>query len=142
MGGAHVILIIAKGIIGALETYQKKPMAKFLALYMAPASVLEEWAKTDPEKRKEEEQKMQSQWKAWMQSTDSMVKETVGAGATKRVTAAGIADVKNDVMLYSIVEAPSHEVAAKLFEGHPHLQIPQSSIEVMPANSLPGMRDF
>jgi len=33
-------------------------------------------------------------------------------------------------MLYSIVEAESHDIAAKAFERHPHLQIPQSSIQV------------
>jgi hypothetical protein len=34
-------------------------------------------------------------------------------------------------MLYSFVEAESHEAAAKAFEGHPNLGIPQSSIEIM-----------
>jgi hypothetical protein len=35
------------------------------------------------------------------------------------------------IILVSFVEAESHEAAAKAFENHPHLQIPQSSIEVM-----------
>jgi hypothetical protein len=43
-------------------------------------------------------------------------------------------------MLYSVVEAESHEAAAKSFEAHPHLQIPQSSIEVMEIHALPGMK--
>jgi hypothetical protein len=46
---------------------------------------------------------------------------------------------KNDIMLYSVVQAESHDAAAKSFEGHPHLQIPQSSIEVMEIHSLQGM---
>jgi hypothetical protein len=41
-------------------------------------------------------------------------------------------------MLYSFVEAESHEAAAKAFENHPHLQIPQSSIEVMEVRSMTG----
>jgi hypothetical protein len=41
-------------------------------------------------------------------------------------------------MLYSFVEADSHEAAAKAFEGHPHLQIPQSSIEVMEVRAMTG----
>jgi hypothetical protein len=41
-------------------------------------------------------------------------------------------------MLYSFIEAQSHEAAAKAFEDHPHLQIPQSSIEVMEARSMTG----
>ena len=38
-----------------------------------------------------------------------------------------------------VIEAESHEAAARPFEGHPHLQIPQSSIEVMEINPLHGM---
>jgi hypothetical protein len=34
-------------------------------------------------------------------------------------------------MLYSVIEAESHDIAAKAYEGHPHLGIPQASIEVM-----------
>jgi hypothetical protein len=43
-------------------------------------------------------------------------------------------------MLYSIVEAESHEAAAEQFKDHPHLQIPQSSIEIMEIHALPGMK--
>jgi len=42
-------------------------------------------------------------------------------------------------MLYEIVDAESKEAAAKTFEGHPHLQIPQASIEIMEINPLHGM---
>ena len=35
--------------------------------------------------------------------------------------------------------AESHEAAAKTFENHPHLQIPQASIELMEIHSLPRM---
>ncbi len=62
-----------------------------------------------------------------------------GVGKTKLVNTQGTSDTKNDIMLYSVVEAESHEATAKSFEGHPHLQIPQSSIEVMEIHSLQGM---
>jgi hypothetical protein len=42
-------------------------------------------------------------------------------------------------MLYAIAQAQSHEAAAKSFEGHPHLQIPQATIEIMELNPLHGM---
>jgi hypothetical protein len=64
-----------------------------------------------------------------------------GVGKTKRVSAGGTSDTKNDIMLYAIIEASSHEAAARAFEGHPHLQIPQSSIEVMEIHPLPRMKD-
>ena len=38
-------------------------MNKFLVMYLAPASVIEEWKKTDPDKRKVAEEKMQADWK-------------------------------------------------------------------------------
>jgi hypothetical protein len=40
---------------------------------------------------------------------------------------------------YSIVEAESHDAAAKLFSDNPHLQIPQAFIEVMEIPPLPPM---
>lgn len=114
-------------------------MKKFLVLYLAPATVLEEWSRTDPEKRKEAEEAMRSDWNKWMADHAAMVKDTGAGGKTKRVVANGIADVKNDIMLYSFVEAESHEDAAKAFAEHPHLRIPQSSIEVMEVRSLTGI---
>jgi hypothetical protein len=115
-------------------------MQKFLVLYLAPPSVLEDWAKTDPDVRKSAEEKMHGEWQAWMKGHDKhLADEGAGAGRTKRITREGVSDTKNNVMLYSIVEAESHEAAAKLFENHPHLQIPQSSIEVMVINPLQRM---
>jgi hypothetical protein len=115
-------------------------MKKFLVLYLAPASVIEEWKKTDPEQRKSAEEKMQREWKAWMGSHASMFADAgAGVGKTKRVTAQGSSDTRNEIMLYAIVNAESHAAAAAAFEGHPHLQIPQASIEVMELNPLQGM---
>jgi len=41
-------------------------MPKFLVIYLAPASVIEEWKKTDPEKRRAAEEKMRGDWTKWM----------------------------------------------------------------------------
>ena len=114
-------------------------MKKFLVLYLAPVAVLEEWMKKDEATRKKEEEKMKAEWGAWMKEHRAALKETAGAGKTKRVTQAGITDMKNEIMLFSIVEAETPEAAAKLFENHPHLVIPQASIEIMPLNNLPDM---
>jgi hypothetical protein len=116
-------------------------MKKFLVTYLAPASVITEWKKTDPEKRKAAQEQMQADWKKWM-SDHARIFADVGAGVgkTKRITGQGVSDAKNDIMLYSVVEADSHEAAARSFAGHPHLQIPQSSIEVMEIHALPGMK--
>jgi len=115
-------------------------MKKFLVTYLAPASVVDEWKKTAPEKRKQDEEKMQGEWKNWMRDHAKLFSEAgAGVGKTKRVTGQGTADARNDIMLYSVVEADSHDAAARTFEGHPHLQIPKSSIEVMEITPLPPM---
>ena len=89
-------------------------MSQFLVLYLAPASVVEDWKKTEPAKRKESEQAMQRDWKTWMGDHARMFVDTGGGvGKTKRVAAQGVLDARNDIMLYAIVEAESHEAAAK-----------------------------
>ena len=119
---------------------QKHTMQKFLVLYCMPIMGLEDWMKKPEAERKAAEQQMQEEWNEWANKNAAMIVESGGAGKTKRSTANGIADVKNDVMLYSLVEADSHEAATKIFEGHPHLQIPGSWIDIMPMNKIPGMK--
>jgi hypothetical protein len=115
-------------------------MTSFLVTYLAPASVIEEWKKTEPEKRKAAEEKMQGEWRKWMTDHANVFADKgAGVGKTKRVSSQGSTDIKNDIMLYAIIQAESHEAAAKLFKDHPHLQIPQSSIEVMEIHPLRGM---
>jgi hypothetical protein len=116
-------------------------MKKFLVTYLAPAAVIAEWKKTDPDTRKAAEEKMRAEWKKWTNDHASIFADIgAGVGKTKVVTAQGISDSKNDIMLYSLVEAETHEAAAKSFGSHPHLQIPQSSIEIMQVHALPGMK--
>lgn len=114
-------------------------MHKFIALYCMPMNDLAEWGKKPKEEREAEEKRLQGEWHEWTQKHHDAIVETSGAGKTKRVTGAGMSDTKNDIMMYSIVNAESPEAAAAMFVGHPHLQIPSAWIDVMPANQLPGM---
>jgi hypothetical protein len=113
-------------------------MKKFLVLYLVPPSVIEDWSKTAPDVRGPAQEKMRGEWNAWMANHAKMITDTAAGGKTKLVSTSGVSDTKNDIMLYSFVEADSHEAAAKAFEGHPHLQIPQSSIEVMEVRAMTG----
>lgn len=106
-------------------------MNKYLVLFLAPTAVLDDWMKKPEAERESVEKKMREDWDAWMAAHTDLVKETFGAGKTKRVDPKGVTDSRNEIMLYSIVEAASHEDAAKAYETHPHLGIPESSIEVM-----------
>jgi hypothetical protein len=112
-------------------------MKKFLVLFLTPVSVIEGWMKTDEKERKVLEEKMRTDWNAWMkQNSLSFVDSPAGAGKTKIVEKNGIKDTKNNVMMYATVEADSHEDASKLFVTHPHLEIPESTIEVMEVNPI------
>jgi hypothetical protein len=77
---------------------------------------------------------MQATWNAWMAAHASVITETAGVGKPKRITAAGVEDARNDIMMYSFIEAESLEAAAELFVGHPHFGIPEAWIEVMTVN--------
>lgn len=109
---------------------------KFIAFYCIPASVMADWSKTDPNTRKAAEEKMKAEWQKWMSTNAKAVKVTEACGKTKKVMASGVTDTRNDICLYSIIEAESPEAAAKAFENHPHLQIPQASIEVMAVRAM------
>jgi hypothetical protein len=62
-------------------------------------------------------------------------------GKTKRVDAKGASNAKNGVGGYSIVQAQSHDAAAKMFgKDHPHLQMMQGAwIEIVEIMPIPGM---
>jgi hypothetical protein len=112
------------------------PKTKFIVFYNIPTAVIADWAKTEPNARKAAEEKMKAEWQQWMGEHAKMITVTEACGKTKKITAQGISDTKNDMCLYSLIEAESHEAAAKAFENHPHLQIPQSYIEVMAVRAM------
>ena len=107
---------------------------KFFVTYQMPHSGLDAWMLLAEEERKAQEEQMQTEWNAWMEAHKDIVIETAGVGKPKRITATGIEDVRNDIMMYSFIEAESLEAAAELFEGHPHFGIPGGWIEVMSVN--------
>ena len=117
-------------------------MKKFLAIYIGTADSLEkaQWDKLDERKRKELEA---SGIKAWMQwgaaNSGAIVDQGSPLGKTKRASKQGTADMKNNMTGYAIVQAESHEAAAKLFENHPHFTIfPGDSVEIMECLPLPS----
>jgi len=77
---------------------------------------------------------MHSEWNAWMAAHATVITETAGVGKPKRVTKEGIVDARNDIMMYSFVEAESLDAAAEIFKDHPHFGIPGAWIEVMTVN--------
>lgn len=113
-------------------------MRNFLALYCGtptdgpPADL-------SPEKIREG----MAAWYGWMQKhADAVVVQGGPLGRTKKVSEAGVEDIRNQVTGYVVVKADSHEAAAAMFEGHPHFAIfPGDRVEVMPVMDIPTMPD-
>ena len=103
---------------------------------MAPVSTIEEWMKTPEAERKEAETKMKQAWDAWVETHKDTLLSTIALGKTKRVSANGIEDIKNDMMMSSYVQGESAEIVAEIFKDHPHFIIPGATIEIMEVRSL------
>jgi hypothetical protein len=105
-------------------------MKKFMAIYMAtPADWDRVRQETTPERRKQ----FMEDWRKWASAHEASIVEVgVPFGKTMRVDAKGAADMKNGLGGYSIIQAETHEAAAKPFSaGHPHLQMPGAWIEIV-----------
>jgi hypothetical protein len=81
-----------------------------------------------------------SAWKGWMETHRAAVVGDGGPlGKTKRVSAGGIEDISNHLSGFVVVRADSHEVAAKMFENHPHFSMfPGEGVEIMPVMPIPA----
>ena len=113
-------------------------MKKFLVLYMIPPSVMDDWMRKAPEARKSEEDKMSRDIQAWMSSRSKVFSDPgAGLGKAMRVTQGGASFARNALVMYAVVQGDSTESVAKSFQDHPHLQIPEASIEVMELFALP-----
>jgi hypothetical protein len=116
-------------------------MKKFVAIYTGPASAMEKWKAMPEEKRTQQEKAGKEAWGKWVTANEkSIVDHGSPLGKTKRISAQGIADTRNEIGAYTIVQAETHADAAKLFENHPHFMIfPGQSVEVMECLPMPEM---
>ena len=114
----------------------------FLAVFLG-SKTSAKWAAWNalPEaERRAKEQQGMAAWKAWVEKHQAAIVAMGGPlGKTKKVDASGVADISNEMGAFTVVRAPSHEAAAKLFENHPHFSIfPGERIEIMPVLPIPG----
>jgi hypothetical protein len=114
-------------------------MKTFLATYVGSAIEKTEWNNMDEQTRKQKETAGKEAWKKWaMENQKSIVDQGSPVGKTKRVSAQGIVDTRNNIGAYTVVRAESHEEAAKLFENHPHFTIfPGEAVEIMERLPMP-----
>ena len=114
-------------------------MKRFLAIFLGSAASFERWKTIDEGKRKTLEAAGMKAWGDWMTAHKSVVVDQGGPlGKTKRVGPQGVSDIKNNMSGFVIVNAESHDAAAKLFANHPHFTIfPGEAVEVMECLPIP-----
>lgn len=115
-------------------------MKKFMAVYMGSPAGRVEWDKLDERKRKEREAAGMKAWGDWVATHQAAIVEMGGPlGKTKLTNAKGISDIKNLLTGYTVVQAESHDAAARMFTNHPHFAIfPGDSVEIMECLPIPG----
>ena len=108
-------------------------MKKFLAIYTGTQEALSEWKKLSEAEQKKREADGIKAWMAWGEKhAGVIVDQGSPLGKTKRAAKDGITDIRNAMTGYVIVQADSHEAAAKLFIEHPHFTIfPGDGVEIM-----------
>lgn len=116
-------------------------MKRFMAVYTGSPGAIENYGKrfASEDERRANDRKGIEAWKKWAEKHAVSTVDGGGPlGRTKRVTKDGIADVRNNLAAYTIVEAQSQEAAAKMFLDHPHFTIfPGDGVEIMECLPIP-----
>jgi hypothetical protein len=125
----------------AAATRRGGVMKKFLAVFTGSPDAMAAWQSLDESERRRRETDGMQAWKQWVEDRGaSIVDHGAPLGKTKRVTAQGIADIRNNLAAYTVVQAESQEAAARMFQNHPHFSIfPGDGVEVMECLPLPEM---
>ena len=120
---------------------EEHTMKKYLAVYTGSAAAMAEWNSMHKHELQERQAAGIKAWHAWVEKNKASIIET-GAplGRTKCISSAGVTDIRNNLMAFTIVQADSHEAAAQLFENHPHFTVfPGETVEVMACLPIPAM---
>jgi hypothetical protein len=114
-------------------------MKRYLAVFTGSPSSMDAWNSMDASQREAKEKAGMAAWKAWAdKNRAAIVDQGSPLGKTKQVSRNGIAGIRNDMAAYTVVQADSHEGAARLFENHPHFTIfPGEGVEVMECLPMP-----
>lgn len=116
-------------------------MKRYLAVFMGSPEAMQKYRELDEEMRKKNDQTGMQAWMQWGKDNEkSIVDWGAPLGKTKSIGQSGITDIKNEMGAYTVVEAESHEAAAKLFLNHPHFTLfPGDRVELMECLPMPEM---
>lgn len=113
-------------------------MKKFLVLYKAsPEAFKQMMANSTPEQQKAG----MDAWMTWSKKAASSIVD-MGSPLGKAVrvaTGGGVSPITNDLGGYSIMQAESKEELAASMKEHPHLMMPEATIDITEIMPIPGM---
>lgn len=114
-------------------------MRKFLAIYIGSLSARQKAEHEASDADRVREQRGMEAWGEWQtKHANAIVDHGSPIGKTKRASPDGVSDIQNTITAYTIIEAESHEAAARMFEAHPHFSIfPGDSVEIMECLPMP-----
>ena len=109
-------------------------MAKYLVLYRSPVPAREQMAGSTAEQA----QAGMEGWMRWAGKAGSAIVD-LGSPLASEGTVGAKSDAGTPIGGFSVLEADSVDAVRKLLDGHPHLEAPQGSIEVLEFLPVPGM---
>jgi hypothetical protein len=109
-------------------------MPRFLAVYMMNPEAIYRFRALPKSEQDAIDGAGLPKWVEWEQQNLAHFPDRGGmVGKTLRVSKDGISPASNDICGYLVVEAPTIEEAAKLFENRPNFTIfPGDSVDIMP----------
>ncbi|HYD88073.1 MAG TPA: hypothetical protein VEA80_11400 [Vitreimonas sp.] len=118
-------------------------MKQFLAIYTGTTSAQERsgWDQLSEAQRTERIKQGMTAWMDWGERhKGAIVVQGSPLGKTKRAGMNGVTDIKNAMVGWVVVQAETHEDAAKMFLDHPHFAIfPGDSVEIMECLPIPQL---
>lgn len=112
-------------------------MKKYFVLYMASEGDFKKAMADMPKMSPEDLKKSMDEWTDWMKAKGGVVDMGAPLGKTMKVTPSEVLPMRNEIGGYSIIEAASHEEAAKKMQDSPHFKMmPGGWIEVMEVGEM------
>ena len=111
-------------------------MTKFLVMYRAPMSAMEQMSGATPEQA----QAGMDAWMAWAgKAGDAIVDLGAPLAAAGHIGADAQAGEAAQITGFSVLQAESADAVTAVLDGHPHLQMPGAAIEILEFLAIPGM---
>jgi hypothetical protein len=110
-------------------------MTKFMILYLSPESARDMMSNATPEQMKAG----MDAWMAWAGKAGDAVVDLGTPTAHATHAGPGSPSGAAEISGFSILQADSAEAVAAVLDGHPHLDMPGNSIEVLEMLPMPGM---